>query len=96
MYKMGIAYRYEYPLYTEGFGTVYPDFMILKKSTGEEVYLEYFGMMDDPEYCEKALVKMQELARNGIILGKNLFALFESQTTPLDMKVLEKVLKEFV
>ena len=51
MYHMGIPYRYEYPLYTTGYGTIYPDFTILVVSSRKEVYLEFFGMMDDPGYC---------------------------------------------
>lgn len=96
MYTLGIPYRYEYPLYTKGYGTIYPDFMILKISTREEIYLEFFGMMDNPEYCEKAVARIQELARNGLILGKNLFAIFESQKTPIDTELVEKMLMEFL
>ena len=96
MYEMGIPYLYEYPVHTEGFGTVYPDFKILKLSTREEVFLEYFGMMDDSAYCRRALEKIQEFARNGLILGKNLYAIFESQDVPIDTNLVEKVLKEFI
>ena len=94
MYRMGIPYRYEYPLHTTGYGTVYPDFTILVVSSRKEVYLEFFGMMDDPEYCESTLKKIQELARNGIILGKNLYAVFESLNTPMDTGLVEKMLEE--
>ena len=96
MYAMGIPYRYEYPLYSKGYGTIYPDFMILKTSTREEIFLEFFGMMDDQEYCKKAVERMQELARNGLILGKNLFAIFETNDTPLDTNIVEKMLMEFL
>lgn len=94
MYRMGIPYRYEYPLYTSKFGTIYPDFMILIVSSRKEVYLEFFGMMDDADYCEKAIKRIHELAKNGIVLGKNLYAIFESHGTPLDTKVVEKMLLE--
>ena len=94
MYQMGIPYRYEYPLYTKGYGTIYPDFMILVMSTRKEVYLEFFGMMDKPEYCENALQRIQELARNGIVLGKNLYAVFESLSTPMHTKMVKKMLEE--
>ena len=92
LYRMEIPYRYEYPLYTSGFGTIYPDFMILVVSSRKEVYLEFFGMMDDSDYCEGALRKIQELARNGIVLGENLYAIFESTSTPIDTKSIEKML----
>ena len=46
-------------------------------------------MMDNPEYCDKALIRIQELAKNEIVLGKNLIATFESSSVPLDIKCLE-------
>ena len=52
--------------------------------------------MDKPEYCEKALRKLQAFARNGIVLGQNLIATFESENVPLDMNVLEKMLEELI
>lgn len=96
LYAMGIPYRYEYPVKLNGFGTVYPDFTILKVCDREEVYYEHFGLMDKPEYCEKALRKLQEYAQNGIVLGKNLLATFESEDVPLDVNVLEKMFEDFL
>lgn len=50
-------------------------------------------MMDQPEYCEKALLRIQELALHGIVLGRNLLVTFESSAVPLDMRTLD-VLKD--
>ncbi len=86
---MNIPYRYEYPLHTKNMGTIYPDFTILLPSSRTEIYLEHFGMMDDPEYCEKALIRIQELAKNEIVLGTNFIATFESSSVSLDTKCLE-------
>lgn len=96
LYSMGIPYRYEYPVKLKGYGTVYPDFTLLKVDERKEIYYEHFGLMDQPEYCEKALRKLQEFARNGITLGQNLIATFESENVPLDVNVLEKVLENFL
>ena len=89
LYAMNIPYRYEYPLYIKSTGVIYPDFTILLPSSRKEIYLEHFGMMDDPEYCEKALTRIQELAKNQIVLGRNLIATFESSSVSLDIKCLE-------
>lgn len=94
LYAMGIPYRYEYPVKLKGYGVVYPDFTLLKVGERKELYYEHFGLIDKPEYCEKALCKLQDYARNGIILGKNLIATFESEKVPLDVNVLEKMLEE--
>lgn len=96
LYTMGIPYRYEYPVKLKGYGTVYPDFTILKVSERKEIYYEHFGLMEKPEYCEKALHKLQTFARNGIVLGQNLIATFESEDVPLDVHILEEMLEASV
>lgn len=57
-FKDNIPYRYEYPIYLEGIGMVYPDFTTLNVKLRKEIYWEHMGMMDDPEYVEKALQKI--------------------------------------
>ncbi len=96
LYLMGIPYRYEYPLKLKRFGMIYPDFTILNIRTREEIYMEHFGMMDNPEYCQKAINKIEEYARNGIFVGKKLIVTFETSTQPLNMIVVEQMLKEIL
>lgn len=95
-YSMGIPYRYEYPVTLRGYGVVYPDFTLLNVRERKEVYLEHFGMMDNPEYCQKAIRKLENYVRNGIYIGKNLLVTFETFRNPLDMKMVERMLKEFI
>lgn len=95
-YSMGIPYRYEYPVNLKGYGTVYPDFVLLNVRERKEVYFEHFGMMDYPEYCQKAILKLENYMRNGIYIGKNLLVTFETFRNPLDMKTVEQMLKEFI
>lgn len=61
-----------------------------------EIYMEHFGMMDNPEYAQKAIQKIETYERNGIYIGKNLLVTFETLHNPLDMKVVERMLKEFM
>lgn len=95
-FAMGIPYRYEYPLRLRGYGTIYPDFTLLNVDTRQEFYLEHLGMMDNPEYCQKAILKLENYAKNGIYLGKNLLVTFETLRYPLNMTTVEQMLKEFV
>lgn len=53
-------------------------------------------MMDDPEYSEKAIKKLEDYAKNGIYIGKNLLVTFETRHKPLEMKVVEQMIKEFI
>ncbi|MDD6193359.1 MAG: hypothetical protein PUB19_00470 [Lachnospiraceae bacterium] len=96
LYMLEIPYRYEYRVYLKNFGTIYPDFLLLNKFTREEVILEHFGMMDNPDYAEKAIRKMNQYARNGFVLGKNFLATFETTDTPMDLRVLEKMVTDLI
>lgn len=93
LYMLGIPYRYEYPVYLKGFGTVYSDFLLLNTTTRREIILEHFGMMDHPDYANKATRKINHYAQNGFVLGKNFLATFETSDTPMDLRVLEKMVK---
>lgn len=95
-FKLGIPYRYEYPVNLKGYGTVYPDFTLLNVRERKEIYLEHFGMMDYPEYAQKAIQKIETYAKNGIYIGKNLLVTFETLHNPLNMKIVEQMLKEFI
>lgn len=95
-YSCGIPYRYEYPVNLKGYGIVYPDFTLLNVKERKEIYFEHFGLMDNPEYCQKAIQKLETYAKNGIHIGKNLLVTFETNQKPLDMNIVEQTLKEFI
>ena len=72
LYMLGIPYVYECPLYIMGYGYIYPDFMLLNCNKRKEYVYEHFGMMDHPEYCRKAIKKIESYQKNGIYPGKKL------------------------
>lgn len=94
LYMLGIPYRYEYPLILGCNFTVYPDFTILKMPERKEVYLEHFGMLDDEEYFNKMLLKLNTYEKNGIYLGVNLFCTYETSRKPINTKALNGQLQE--
>ena len=94
LYSLGIPYRYEYPLTLVGGVRVYPDFTILKMPEREEVYLEHFGMMDDADYAENALHKLNTFEKNKIYLGVNLFITHETSKNPLNTRALDGMLRK--
>ena len=96
LYALGIPYRYEYPVHIKGYGTVYIDFVILDVKTRKEIYYEHFGKMDDPDYINKNLPKLQSYPQNGIVLGKNFIVTFESSKHPFDISTLETMLQEIL
>lgn len=88
-----IPYRYEYPLALKNGKIIYPDFTILNPHTRKEFYLEHLGLMDNIDYCNTAIFKINSYARNGIVLGDNLFITMESHEMPLDTLQLDKILE---
>lgn len=96
LYALGIPYRYEYPVHIKGYGTVYIDFVILDVKSRKEIYYEHFGKMDDPEYINRNLPKLQSYPQNNIVFGKNFIATFESTKHPFDINTLEIMLKEIL
>lgn len=92
--RKGIPYKYECPLVMKGYGTIYPDFTMLSEKLGGEIYLEHEGMMDDPDYAENAIRKINLYEKNGIFPGERLILTFETSKTVLDMSTLEKQLQK--
>lgn len=96
LYMRGIPYRYEYPLQLKGYGVVHPDFTLLNVSTRQEYILEHLGMMDDEVYCTKAIQKIETYQKCGIYPGEKLLLTFETKTKPINMKVLDGLIDNFL
>lgn len=90
--RRGIPYRYEYPVILKGIGTVHPDFYCLNTRTREEICWEHFGMMDDPEYAQNAIVKINAYSKSGYIQGKNFVYTMESSQSPISSRIVEKII----
>lgn len=94
LYMLGVPYRYECPILLDGKVKVFPDFTILKMPDREEVYLEHFGMLDDPEYVSMAIYKLNTYEKNGIYLGTKLFLTYETSKKPLNVKALNEMINQ--
>ncbi|MCR5641382.1 MAG: hypothetical protein K6G04_08535 [Lachnospiraceae bacterium] len=96
LFGLGIPYHYEMPLYLAPGKIRYPDFTLLNIKTRKEVYLEHFGMLDDEDYRNKTLLKLDEYRRYGIYVGKNFIFTYEAENSPLDIKGIENMLRELM
>ncbi len=93
---LNIPYRYEFPLFLSGIGIAHPDFMLLNKHNRQEYYWEHMGKMDDPEYAEQALLRINAYQKNGFIPGRNLILSYETKKHPIDMKIAEIQMREYL
>ncbi|MBO4437085.1 MAG: hypothetical protein J5791_09415 [Fibrobacter sp.] len=98
--RMGIPYRYEFPLKLkmphEKSATFFPDFTCLNLRTREEFLWEHFGMMDDSDYVHKAMHKLDNYERNGIFPGKRLIVSRETAEKPLNAKTIRNLAEEYL
>lgn len=90
-----IPYHYEKPMVLKGIGSVYPDFTLLDLENRQEIYWEHLGMMDEKDYCEKAINKISSYIANGLYPGKRLILSFETSKQPLDMIQIQSMILEY-
>lgn len=96
MHDLGIPYIYEKKLVLKDGSTRRPDFMLLHVRKKEEIYLEHFGLLNQQEYLEKTLQKLDEYRASGIYPGKNLIFTYETEDIPLDIKGIRKMLHDIL
>ena len=95
-YRKNILYKYEKPLYLNGYGIVYPDFTLLSRKTGKEIYWEHEGMMDDQEYARKAVQKIESYQMNDIYQEDRLILTFETKQCVLNSKIIENLTSRYL
>ncbi len=94
LFLMKIPYRYEYPLDIGRRNLIYPDFTILDIRERRTVIFEHFGMMQDSQYAYDALNKIRNYQKAGFKVGENFLYTMESQDSPLDMRMFEKMMRD--
>ena len=93
--QRGIPYLYE-PSLELGGRMVHPDFKVLNLKTRQSFYFEHFGRMDDPEYSTRAVLKINSYIMNGYLPGQGLLFTMESRAKPMDMRVLDAMIDEYL
>ena len=73
--EYGIIYKYEAPVIL-GSGVFYPDFTILKRSH-QKILWEHFGLMDNSDYFQKTMHKIEMYRREGFVQHTNLICTYE-------------------
>ena len=90
--EMGVPFLYEKPIQL-GMGTVHPDFTLLDIGERKEVYWEHFGMMDDMDYRNNAILKIRKYESNGLYQYDSVIWSFETGSNPLNTRETRKMIK---
>ena len=93
LYSKGIPYRYECALQLRT-GTIHPDFTILRLNDREEIYLELWEGLDDPERADMLAERSGNYALDGILPGERLFQMYETRRHPLDTAMLDRLIDQ--
>lgn len=92
-YKRHIPYIYESEFRLNNGHCIYPDFMLLNIRTRKTFLYEHFGMMDNPEYAENAVKKLNQYEREGLIIGDNLLVTMETSKNPISTRHIEQLIE---
>ena len=100
LYLEGIPYHYEvnrinHDVYGDPY-IVQPDFIILNKRTRQVFIWEHLGRLGDNDYCSDSLPKINDYIRDNLIPGKNLILSLESLNCPLDVQVVNTLIKNYL
>lgn len=94
--KLGIPYYYEPKIETDKGKKFYPDFALLCIKNRRTIYWEHFGVVNDVEYASKSFKKLDIYEKNGLYVGRDILFSVESADVPLDIRQIEKKLKEYL
>lgn len=93
--KHEIPFRYEARLRLSNI-YIYPDFTCLNVRTKKEYIWEHFGMLDETEYANKTVKKMNTYYANGYYPGENLLITTETKQSPLTSEAVETMIKHYL
>lgn len=95
--KDTLLYHYEPTLYLTAAGIdVHPDFSVINLKSGNIYYWEHAGMMDNPDYANRFVDKINKYVASGFVLGKDLIVTYESSVWHLNINVIRKTIESLV
>ncbi len=105
----GIPYQYEpcYELKADHYNSeqnndsrlerrIYPDFVLYNVKKDKTIYWEHLGLVEEEGYANKNFKKLMDYEKNGLIIGDNLIITMESKDMPLDVRIVNRKIDEFL
>ncbi len=89
-----IPFHYEETLVL-GDITLYPDFKTRHPITGNVIFWEHFGLMDNPTYSKNAFHKLQIYISHKIIPGVQLITTYETREQPLTIGTVKNIINQY-
>ncbi len=96
LYRHGIPYRYEYPVYCGGVLMAAPDFNCLNIRLRKEYYWEHLGMMGKEEYANRNAAKIEKYTLAKDFDETSLILTFETDRHPLNTRVIEEKIRKYL
>lgn len=94
--KKDIPFYYEKPLILNGLGRIHPDFTVLNVKKRKTMYWEHLGMMDDPEYMDRALERIIRYETAGLFPGTDLILTHETSSRPVRTRMIERMIEVYL
>ena len=91
-----VPMKYECPLKLWNGKIIHPDFTLLNVALRRIFIWEHFGRADDPEYMEYNVGRLNDLMLSGFYPGVNMIMTFETKNSPLNVKVVHRLVEEFL
>ena len=95
-YSDHLLYKYERPLEViiDGHKQIFhPDFTIINVHTGKITYWEHAGRMDDVQYANSFVQKMNIYMKNGLFQGEDVIVTYETADCPVNIHGVKMVVK---
>ena len=93
--RFNIPYKYECPIYLDNFGVIHPDFTAINVKRRKIRYWEHLGKMGDEDYVKKNVKRINAYQNNGVFIGEGLILTMETDSTPLDVKLVDNIIKRY-
>jgi hypothetical protein len=95
-YAARVPYVYEPSIILSNGRRRTPDFAAYNVRLQKTVYHEHFGLMDDGDYRQGAILKMREYSASGYMAGESIFYTFEGENTPFDQGELQRLIEAYL
>lgn len=96
LYRHGIPYRYEFPVYSNGVLMAAPDFNCLNVRLRKEYYWEHLGMMGKEDYANRNAAKIEKYTLAKDFDETSLILTFETDRHPLNTRVIEEKIRKYL